>query len=175
MTERAMTKADLVTAIILLVFSAAVIANSLAMPTMVDRNESAYSGPGLVPAFIGSMIFILSGSMLIRSIQRGAPRMFSRKDAGEATASGPAAGGKTTARIAWTVSLCASYALLLGRLWFPLITFLFVFGFVLVFEYDAKAAPSKQWKVPVFAAILALLTSAAVFGVFQYLFLVNLP
>jgi hypothetical protein len=67
------------------------------------------------------------------------------------------------------------YALLLGRLWFPLITFVFVFIFAMMFEYDFKSPISGQWKIPLFAAILALSTAAAVYFVFQYLFLVNLP
>jgi hypothetical protein len=73
MTERTMTKADLVTSVLLIVFSAAVVANSIGMPTMADRGESPYSGPGLVPGFIGIMVFLLSVAMLVRSMRK-APR-----------------------------------------------------------------------------------------------------
>ena len=78
-------------------------------------------------------------------------------------------------RIARTVGLCVLYALLLGKVWFPLITFLFVFAFVMMFEYDFKSPVAGQWKKPLFASILAIVTSASVFFVFQHLFLVNLP
>jgi hypothetical protein len=78
-------------------------------------------------------------------------------------------------RIAMTVALCVLYAVLLGRLWFLLITFLFVSGFVMVFEYDPKVPFAGQWKKPLFAIILGLATAGSVFFVFQYLFLVNLP
>ena len=137
---------------------------------MVDRNESPFSGPGVVPAFIGIMILILSVAMFVRSLRRGAPRFFVEDREKKA-------GGDPTSwlRIARTVGLCVLYALLLGKLWFPLVTFLFVFAFVMMFEYDFKSAVAGQWKKPFFAAILALVTAASVFYVFQYLFLVNLP
>jgi len=67
------------------------------------------------------------------------------------------------------------YAVLLGKLWFPLITFLFVLIFIMIFEFDFKAPVAKQWKIPLFAVIIALITAASVTFVFQYLFLVNLP
>lgn len=170
MTERTMTKADLVTSMLLIVFSAAILLMSLRMPTMADRNASPFSGPGVVPAFIGAMLFILSLSMLLRSLRRGAPRFFS-EDRGK-----PGDGDRDSwVRIARTLTLCVLYVVLLGRIWFPLITFLFVFMFILSFEYDLKAPLSGQWKKAVIAAVLAVATSASVFFVFQYLFLVNLP
>jgi len=165
-----MTKVDMVTSAILIVFSTAVTYTSLRMPTMADRNESPFSGPGVVPAFIGAMLFLLSLAMLIRSLRRGAARMFAK-------AEGSAAGGSGSSwvRIARTLALCVLYVVLLGKVWFPLLTFLFVFLFILAFEYDPKAPAAGQWKKPLFAAVLAAGASASVFLVFRYLFLVNLP
>ena len=170
MTERTKTKADLVTSVLLIVFSAAITVNSLGMPTMVDRNESPFSGPGVVPAFVGIMILLLSITMLVRSLRRGAP-MFFVEDLKSKVGGSPS----SWLRIARTVGLCVLYALLLGKVWFPLITFLFVFAFVMMFEYDFKSPVAGQWKKPLFASILAIVTSASVFFVFQHLFLVNLP
>ncbi len=171
MTDRTIMKADLITSVLLIVFSAAVIVNSISMPTMADRGESPYSGPGLVPAFIGIMVFILSVVMLVRSMRRGAVK-FLAEDKGK-----PSDGGNPSSwpRIARTVGLCLLYAVLLGRLWFPLVTFLFVLIFILMFEYDLKTPLAGQWKKLLFAVVVALATSASVFFVFQYLFLVNLP
>jgi hypothetical protein len=170
MTEKAMTKADLITSVLLIVFSAAVTVNSIGMPTMADRGESPYSGPGLVPGFIGVMVFLLSVVMLVRSMRRGAVR-FIAEDRGK-----PSSGDRSSwPRIARTVGLCVLYALLLGRLWFPLVTFLFVLIFILMFEYDFKTPVAGQWKKLLFAVIVALTASASVFVVFRYLFLVNLP
>jgi len=170
MTERTITKADLITSVLLIVFSAAVIVNSISMPTMADRGESPYSGPGLVPAFIGIMVFLLSVVMLVRSMRKGAMK-FMAEDRGKPGGGNPS----SWPRIARTVGLCILYALLLGRLWFPLVTFLFVLIFILMFEYDLKAPLAGQWKKLLFAVIVALATSASVFVVFRYLFLVNLP
>jgi uncharacterized integral membrane protein len=170
MTERTMTKADLISSVLLIVFSAAIIASSLGMPTMADRNESPFSGPGVVPAFIGAMLFLLSVTMLIRSMRRGVVKSIA-EDKGQPKSGDPA----SWARIARTVGLCIVYTLLLGRVWFILISFLFVFIFVMMFEYDTKAPFTGQWKKPLFAAILGAATAGLVFFVFQYLFLVNLP
>lgn len=171
MTERTMTKADLVTSMLLIVFAAAITLISLSMPDMSDQNRNPLSAPGIVPGFIGVVLFLLGLSMLVRSIRRGAPGFFAQ-DRG----SKPDAGTRASwARIARTVGLCLVYVALLGRVWFPLLTFLFVFAFVTMFEYDPKIPIIGQWKTPLFAAILALPTAALVFLVFQYLFLVNLP
>jgi len=170
MTERTITKADLITSVLLIVFSAAVVVNSIGMPTMAERGESPYSGPGLVPGFIGIMVFILSVVMLVRSMRKGALK-FMVEDRGKASG----ADRSSWPRIARTVGLCVLYALLLGRLWFPLITFVFVFIFAMMFEYDFKSPVRGQWKTLLFAGLLALITAASVYFVFQYLFLVNLP
>lgn len=170
MTERTMTKADLVTSMLLIVFSAAILLMSLRMPTMADRNASPFSGPGVVPSFVGAVLFLLSLSMLIRSLRKGAPRLFAEDRAGTGT------GDRSSwIRIARTLVLCIGYVILLGRIWFPFLTFLFVFLFILTFEYDTKVPLTAQWKKPLFAAILAAVAAASVFLVFQYLFLVNLP
>ena len=170
MTERTMTKADLITSAVLIVLSVAVTVNSLGMPTMAGRGESPYSGPGVVPAFLGVMTFLLSLAMLMRSLKRGALKFI-----GEDSKKKGEIDRDQWRRIAITVGLSVLYAFLLGKVWFPLVTFLFVFVFVMLFEYDFKASFSGQWKKALFAGILALLTAASVFLVFQYLFLVNLP
>jgi len=170
MTERTMAKADLVTSAVLIVFSVAVTVNSLAMPSMAGRGESRFSDPGVVPTFLGIMTFLLSMTMLLRSIRRGAAKSFA-EDRGKLDGIDR---GQWT-RIGITVGLAVLYALLLGKVWFPLLTFLFVFVFVMLFEYDFKAPLAGQWKKALFAAILAVLTAASIFLVFQYLFLVNLP
>lgn len=170
MTERTMTKADLVTSILLIVFAAAITLMSLAMPDLSDQNRNPYSAPGIVPGFIGIVLFLLGASMLIRSVRQGAPAFFAQDRKKPADLDRASWG-----RIALTVGLCVLYALLLGRVWFPLLTFLFVFVFVTAFEYDRKSPAAGQWKIPLFAAVLAACTAASVFLVFQYLFLVNLP
>jgi len=170
MTEKSMVKADLITSIILVAFGIAIVTISIRMPTMADYNQSIYSAPGVVPGFIGVMLILLSLSMLIRSIRRKAISEFR--------------GGaipkdiltqESTRRILMTIAMCVVYAFLLGKIWFPLATFAFIFAFILLFEYDWKIAFSAQTRKTVVAAIIGIVTTALVTLVFQELFLVNLP
>ncbi|HEY9055454.1 MAG TPA: tripartite tricarboxylate transporter TctB family protein [Rectinemataceae bacterium] len=170
MTEKSMLKADFVTSIVLIVFGAAIIVFSAQMPTMADRNQSVFSAPGIVPGFIGAMILLLSGVMLIRSLKR---KVLAELKAGLIPKNVLAQ--ETTRRILITTLLCIAYAFILGKLWFPIPTFAFVFGFIFLFEYDFKASVKTQVKKLVVAAIIGLVTTAAVTLVFQKLFLVNLP
>ncbi|MDP2791184.1 MAG: tripartite tricarboxylate transporter TctB family protein, partial [Rectinemataceae bacterium] len=165
-----MVKADLITSILLVVFGIAIVAISAQMPTMADRNQSIYSAPGVVPGFIGVMLILLSLAMLFRSIRKKAIQEFRGgvipKDV---------LAQESTRRILMTIALCAVYSFLLGKIWFPLVTFVFIFAFILLFEYDWKAAFSTQTRKVIVAAIIGLATTALVTLVFQKLFLVNLP
>jgi putative tricarboxylic transport membrane protein len=67
------------------------------------------------------------------------------------------------------------YAALLGKVFFPLLTFLFIMAFVVCFEYDLKAPFKSQIKKILIAALLAFAASAVVTVIFEYLFLVRLP
>ncbi len=172
MALHGMKKADFYTSLVLLAFSLAIVVISLNMPSLAGRDESQWSNPGVVPTFIGLALFMLSAVMLVRSLTtRGtAPQTASNEPS--ATPMIPSASLK---RISVTVLLCLAYVFLLGKLWFPLVTFLFVFVFILVFELTKETPLVKQWKTLLVAAIIGVATSASVTMVFQYLFLVNLP
>ncbi len=170
MTEKSMVKADFVTSVVLIACGIAIIVLSLQMPTMADRNQSIYSAPGVVPGFIGVMLTLLSFSMFIRSLRKKALAEFK----GGAIPPG-VLGQESTRRILTTIAMCVAYSVLLGRLWFPIPTFAFIFAFITLFEYDRKATFASQTRKLLVAAIIALVTTAAVALVFQKLFLVNLP
>jgi len=181
MTDRKMNKADFYTSIVMLALSLTIVIMSLGMPSMVDKNESQWSNPGVVPAFIGFALLLLSGSMFVRAIMR---RVFKRDgDEPSHDPSSPEAASSnkkmglaiTTQRILITIALCIGYALLLGKIWFPLATFIFVFFFISIFEFDAHKKLLQQWKTFLWAAVIGVGTAALVTIVFQYLFLVNLP
>jgi positive regulator of sigma E activity len=83
---------------------------------------------------------------------------------------------EATLRILVTIGICVLYGLVLLRfLHFIASTLIFVFGFILVFEWDRKRGIGEQWPKILFAALTSVLTTGAVYGVFQYGFLVNLP
>jgi Ca2+-dependent lipid-binding protein len=82
---------------------------------------------------------------------------------------------ESTNRMVNTVLICVLYSLLLGHVNFILLTMLFIFVFVLTFEYSFRESFRTQARKVLMAAVLAIITSSAVYGVFFYLFLVNLP
>lgn len=170
MTEKSMTKADFVTSIVLLAFGITVVVMSIQMPVMADANQSKFSAPGIVPGFIGVMVTLLSFAMLIRSIKRKGMQEIVQKGAAKDLLA-----QETTSRILKTLVICVIYVLLLGKLWFPLPTALFIFAFIVMFEYDFKSAFKPQIKKIIVAFIIAVVATTLVTVVFQYLFLVNLP
>jgi putative tricarboxylic transport membrane protein len=170
MTEKSMVKADFVTSVVLMVMGIAILIMSIQMPTMADRNQSVYSAPGVVPGFIGAMISILSFAMLVRALKNKALVEFRAGAIPKGSLS-----TESTKRILITIVLCLLYAFLLGKIWFGIPTFAFIFVFILVFEYDHKKPISAQARKLLVAALIAVLTTAIVMLVFQKLFLVNLP
>lgn len=176
-----MNKADFYTSIAMLALSIAIVVISLRMPSMVDRNESQWSNPGVVPAFIGFALLLFSGSMFVRAIMRGALKPGADESSDEISTADASASNKkfrlpvSTTRILITIALCIGYVLMLGKIWFPLATFIFVLVFISVFEFDVGKKILQQWKTFMWAAVIGACTSALVTIVFQYLFLVNLP
>lgn len=176
MALHGMKKADFYTSLVLLAFSTAIVVISLSMPSLAGRDESHWSNPGVVPTFIGVMLFVLSFVMLLRSLaQRDAVHDSPNTGSAENRDSTPAISKSSLSRIGVTVLLCLGYVFLLGKLWFPLATFLFVFIFIVVFEFSTEKPLLSQWRMLIIALLIGALTSLSVTVVFQYLFLVNLP
>jgi hypothetical protein len=167
MTEKNMARADFYTAIVLMVFGVTVTVMARLMP---EIPRDPYSAPGVLPAFLGLIITGLSFIMLIRSILRTKGRIgvsgLSIKTALTMTAS---------LRMIFTVVFCLVYVFLLGKLWFPLLTFFFIFGFVVYFEYERGMPFRPQLKKLLIASLAAVLSSGTITALFRYLFLVRLP
>ncbi len=171
MTEKSTAKADFITSLILLAFGIAIVVMSIQMPMATDANQSKFSAPGIVPGFIGAMLSFLSLAMLLRSLKHGGASDLAPKPGAVKRLFAQ----ETTARILKTTGLCVAYALLLGKLWFPIPTFFFAFAFITLFEYDFKSAFKPQIRKVIMAFAIALISTALVTLVFQGLFLVNLP
>jgi hypothetical protein len=167
MTEKNMNRADFYTGIVLMVFGITVTVMALQMPS-IPRDP--YSAPGVLPIFLGVVITGLSLIMFIRSIIR---------TKGQVSVSAASIKSALTAtgalRMILTVILCLAYVFLLGKVLFPLLTFFFVFGFIVCFEYERKSPLKPQIKKILIAALVAAATSASITAVFRYLFLVRLP
>jgi hypothetical protein len=164
-------RADFVTSIVLIIFGAAVLINSVGMPTFADRGVNPYSAPGIVPGFLGGLIALLGAVLLIRSIlHRGYSLGINRTSVAGFFRSAE------SRRLLLTVGLSIGYALgILGRMPYELATAIYVVSFVIVFDVKLHVPISGQWKTILLAVLTGVLTSAAVTGVFRYLFLVSLP
>jgi len=167
MTEKSMARADFYTAIVLMAFGITVTVMALRMP---EIPRDPYSAPGVLPTFLGIVITGLSLIMFIRSLVRtkGKVGVSGSSIKNVLTMTG-------TLRMIVTVIFCLCYVFLLGKVYYPLVTFLFIFLFILCFEYDRKTPFKPQLKKLLIAVLAALIASALITAVFQYLFLVRLP
>ncbi len=171
MNEKDMPKADFITSIVLLVFSITVVWMSIEMPRLENREINPLSVPGIVPGFLGVVIGLFALILFYRSIhQRGyhlelsgeKARTFFKKD--------------STIRTVLTIALALGYAWgLIGRVPYPVSTFIFVYAFIGIFEYEKGDPPEAKRKKLIVAGVIAVIISAVVSSVFRYLFLVNLP
>ena len=170
MTEKNLVKADFYFSIILISFGIAIIVMAMQMPTDFGRGSNLHSAPGVVPVLLGSIITILAFIMLIRSIVR------TKGQVGISTSSFKAFIKDTTVhRIFSTITLCLLYFFLLGNIPFMILTFLFIFGFIIFYELDRKAHIKPQIKIFVVAAIVAVYSSVAITLLFEQMFFVRLP
>lgn len=170
MKEENLPKADFYTSIVLMAFGILVLILSVRMPTMTEQSKNPYAAPGIVPGLLGATITFLSVIMFARAIRNGGHK---RQINGEAVKGFFT--HQSTNRMVKTILICVLYTLLLGRVNFVLLTTMFIFLFVLSFEYSFSESFRAQARKVLMAAVLAIITSGAVYGVFFYLFLVNLP
>lgn len=170
-SQEGMHKADFLTSLGLLAFGIAIVVLSIRMPRLEHRGINPYTIPGLVPALLGAAIVIMSGMLLVRAImERGYSLNLTKGRIGEI------AGLPQVRRVLVTLLVCLIYALgLIGRLWYPASTFLFVFVFIALFEYPAHMRTHGRTRQLITAGIEAFFTATIVSVVFRYLFLVRLP
>jgi hypothetical protein len=166
-----MAKADFLTGLTLVLFSLYVIIESWLMPRMEHLSAHPLSAPGLVPGVLGIVIFLLGSILLIRSILRGGHRLGLR---GEIIRQALAQSGNR--RLLLAIALTMGYAgLAVGTLPFALATVIFIFIFILLFEWE-KNMTNRRFLAKITApALIAFFTAAAVTLVFERLFFVVLP
>ena len=171
MNDRDMPKADFVTAIILMIFGVGAAAMALRMPRLAHLNINPYTVPGIVPGLLGSIIAFMGLVLFVRAVKHRGYRLgVSREEAAAFLKK------DSTRRTLLTIAACLIYAsVLLGRIPYLAATILFVFAFVLIFEYAEAKRSGTLLRTLLMDAVLAVLTGAAIAGVFQYLFLVKLP
>lgn len=162
-------RVDLVTAAVFFAAGVAVIYAAWLMPRFEEQLGQIYTAPGLVPALYGTVIAVLALWLAARSIGRGA---LARGGAGTRARRE----GYSNARLALAAVLCLAFAVgMVGRLPFWLATAIFVFLFILLFEWRAGQPWRERLRPIATAALLAGATGALVMLVFQRVFLVRLP
>lgn len=166
-----MAKADFLTGLVLIGLSLYVMVESWKMPRLEHLKVHPLSVPGLVPAFLASVLFIFGTVLVIRSVLRGGHRLTFTYQGFLQTLKSP--GNK---RLLLTGLLTLIYALfLIGTLPYGLATGLFIFVFILLFEWEPGMNNAQRRKNIFVAFSIALFSSIAITLVFERLFLVTLP
>jgi putative tricarboxylic transport membrane protein len=166
-----MVRADFLTGVVLILSSLYVIFESWRMPRMEHLGAHPLSTPGIVPAFLAVVLIIAGAVLIIRSVRAGGHRFGLSADTLREVLAKPG-----NRRLLITLALTIGYAgFLVGRIPYALATGLFVFAFVVIFEWEPGRAATKYIRLVVVAAVLAAVTTTVVSLAFERLFLVTLP
>lgn len=166
-----MPKADFVVSILLMLFSVWIVAHSLQMPRFEDLGANPFSVPGIVPGLLGTVIFILSLAVFIRSLRQKGYRLGINRQTLQGFLR-----DASIQRMLLTTAICIIYGMaMVGRMNYYLATFIFVLGFLLIFQYRAAEEAAARKKLLITSLVQSALTAAIVGAVFRYLFLVDLP
>jgi len=171
MKQENMPKADFVVSLLLMGFGVWIVIHSFQMPRFEELGANPFSVPGIVPAILGTIIFILSFIVFIRSLTRKGYRLGLNR-----TSLTGFFRNVSMQRMLLTILICIVYGIVLvGRINYYLATFVFVLVFLILFQYRPSEGFPAQRKKLVLSFIQALLTAGIVGAVFRYLFLVDLP
>ena len=166
-----MPKADFVVSILLMAFGVWIVLHSLQMPRFKELSADPLSVPGIVPGILGTVIFILSLVVFIRSLTRrgyqlGLNRQTLKNFFQDISAQ----------RMLLTIFICIVYGILMvGNMNYYPATFIFVLVFIILFQFRGSQDGTTRGKMLMFAVLQALLAAGIVGAVFRYLFLVDLP
>ena len=171
MEERNMPKADFVASILLMAFGIWIVVHSINMPRFKELGTNPFSVPGIVPGILGTIITALSLLVFIRALRRkgyilgvsGHVLKSTMQDA-------------SFKRMNITCSVCILYGLgMVGIISYYLATFIYVFAFLIIFQYRLSVKYNNQKKLIGWSFVQAMLIAGTVGVVFRYLFLVDLP
>jgi len=131
------------------------------MPTFTDQGTPLYVAPGVVPAFHGVVLAILSVVLGVRAVLRGALR---------AAPVGVAA--QNLGRVGLAAVLAVGFAVgLVGRVPFWLAAALFIFTFIMAFELRGGGLARKA----AIAMGIGLVTGVGITLLFERVFLIRMP
>lgn len=165
-------RADFISSFLWMAFGSVVVVLSWNMDRLESQGATLYTMPGLVPGVLGAIMFCLGVTLAVRAARDGGHRLFDTpwRWSSSARAAIP--------RVALTLLLSLGYAAGMighGGIPFWLATFLFVFLFVLMFDWGERRDRNETTKGVVLAFIYGACTAFVVSYVFQNIFLVRLP
>jgi len=165
-----MNKADFFTSIFLFLFGLIVFVISIRMPTFREVGANTYSAPGIVPGILGFILLFMGGILFIRSVIRKGYRV-------RVSSQGIKLFFKNNPikRLLIALFLSLFYIILLGKIYYFVLTTIYILIFITSFEFTIKKNIFSQRKILFFALFEALLIAASISYVFRYLFLVTLP
>jgi hypothetical protein len=171
MKQENMPKADFAVSILLMCFGVWVVIHSFQMPRFKELSADPLSVPGIVPGILGTVIFVLSLVVFIRSLTRKGYRLgLNRQTLNNFLRD------TSLLRMILTIFICIVYGIfMVGRLNYYLATFIFVLIFLVFFQFRYSEDTTVRAKLLTLAVLQALLTAGIVGVVFRYLFLVDLP
>lgn len=192
-----MSRTDLASSIVLVIFGLAVAFESWRMPRFESIGGSILNAPGLVPGILGVIIALLGGVMLTRTLLAQRRRTVSGTTAAATVApdeqgppdtltsgTGPdiaveGTGGlqaPSNTRVLVALVLGVVFGtILIGRMPFWLAVFVFVFTSIVYNERASLKTRSGAIRVLLVAGAIAGATGFAVPFVFERIFLVTLP
>jgi putative tricarboxylic transport membrane protein len=166
-----MKKADYLTGLALIVLSLYVLIESWRMPRLEHLQVHPLSVPGVVPAFLAAVLLVFGAILVGRSVIAGGHHLGWTRESMKKAMADPG-----FQRLQLTAVLTIAYAgILVGRIPYWLATAVFIFAFILVFEWRSGMPPKQKRRIGIVAAILAVIVTGAVSYVFERLFLVTLP
>ena len=166
-----MKKADYLTGLALILLSVYVLVESWRMPRLEHLQVHPLSVPGIVPAFLAVVLLVCGLILVGRSVKTGGHRLGWTRESMKRIFSDPG-----IQRLQLTTVLTIAYAgILVGRIPYWLATGLFIFAFVMIFEWRSGMPVKERSRIGLVAAILAIVVTAAVSYTFERLFLVTLP
>lgn len=166
-----MTKADLITGLVLIIFSLTIIEESWRMPRLEQLGVHPASVPGVVPGMLGVILLTLGAVLTVRSFKRGGHHLGIDRESVVRTLLLPG-----NLHLLITLVLSVGYSLfMIGNMPYWLATGIFVFLFIAIFEWRPDADRRARMRGLAVAAVIAFPVGWGVAWVFTNLFLVTLP
>ncbi|MCX7152390.1 MAG: tripartite tricarboxylate transporter TctB family protein [Proteobacteria bacterium] len=165
-------RADFISSLVWIAFGLSVATASWRMDRLESQGATVYTAPGLVPGILGSIMLLLGMLLAARAARSGGHRLLSTP-----WVLFPDARAVIT-RVGWVLGLSLAYAAGLvghGGIPFWLATFVYVFLFILLFDWRMRSDKGETPKGVVMALVYGAGTAFLVSYVFQEVFLVRLP